>query len=217
MSPEDRKEWLQERYERISNLILAKAQNEVRLIGVTKGLGVEAINVAKDLGINDFGENYAQELLEKESLVSGDINWHFIGQIQSNKIRKVSHIVSTWHSVTSIKIAKEIHRRNEGVSILLQVLIKGPSNSKGFKIEEIPNVVNELRNEGVNLSGLMTMGVPEDKEETRESFVKLRQLADALELQECSMGMSGDFEIALESGATMIRIGSAIFGNRRVD
>ena len=66
MSPEDRKEWLQERYERISNLILAKAQNEVRLIGVTKGLGVEAINVAKDLGINDFGENYAQEILEKE-------------------------------------------------------------------------------------------------------------------------------------------------------
>ena len=109
MSPEDRKEWLQERYERISNLILAKAQNEVRLIGVTKGLGVEAINVAKDLGIKDFGENYAQELLEKEALVSEDINWHFIGQIQSNKIRKVSHIVSTWHSVTSIKIAKEIH------------------------------------------------------------------------------------------------------------
>ena len=217
MSPEDRKEWLQERYERISNLILAKAQNEVRLIGVTKGLGVEAINVAKDLGIKDFGENYAQELLEKESLVSEDINWHFIGQIQSNKIRKVSHVVSSWQSVTSIKIAKEIHKRNEGASILLQVSIKGPSNRKGFKIEEVPNVVNELRNEGVNLSGLMTMGVPEDKEETRESFVKLRQLADALELRECSMGMSGDFEIALESGATMIRIGSAIFGNKRAD
>ncbi len=217
MSPEVRKEWVQESYERISNLILAKAQSEVRLIGVTKGLGVEAINVAKDLGIKDFGENYAQELLEKESLASEDINWHFIGQLQSNKIRKVSHLVSAWHSVTSIKIAKEIHKRNEGASILLQVSIKGPSNRKGFKIEEIPNAVNELRNEGVNLSGLMTMGVPENKEETRESFVKLRQLADALELQECSMGMSGDFEIALESGATMIRIGSAIFGNKRVD
>ena len=128
MSPEDHKEWLQESYERISNLILAKAQNEVRLIGVTKGLGFEAINVAKDLGIKDFGENYAQELLEKESLVSEDINWHFIGQIQSNKIRKVSHIVDTWHSVTSTKIAKEIHKRNKDASILLQVSIKGPSN-----------------------------------------------------------------------------------------
>ena len=217
MSPEDDEERLQESYERISRLILAKAQNEVRLIGVTKGLGIEAINAAKNLGIKDFGENYAQELLEKESLVSGDTNWHFIGQIQSNKIRKVSHVVATWHSVTSTKIAKEIHKRNKNASILLQVSIKGPSNRKGFKIEEIPNVVNELRNEGVNLSGLMTMGVPENKKETRESFVKLRQLADALELQECSMGMSGDFEIALESGATMIRIGSAIFGNKRAD
>ena len=134
MIPEDHKEWIQESYERIRNLILAKAQNEVRLIGVTKGLGVAARNVAKDLGIKDFGENYAQELLEKQPFASKDINWHFIGQIQSNKIRKVSHIVSTWHSVTSIKIAKEIHKRNEGVSILLQVSIKGPSNRKGFKI-----------------------------------------------------------------------------------
>ncbi len=93
----------------------------------------------------------------------------------------------------------------------------GPSNSKGFEVEELPDLIFQLRDENIDVSGLMTMGVPGDMVATRFVFERLRKLADTFELSECSMGMSDDFEIALESGSSMIRIGSAIFGNRRRD
>jgi uncharacterized pyridoxal phosphate-containing UPF0001 family protein len=116
-----------------------------------------------------------------------------------------------------MKIAREIHKRNKYADLLLQVSVKGPSNSKGFTVGELPQALSELRKEKIDIAGLMTMGVPGDKIATRNSFKKLRELANTFELSECSMGMSDDFEIALESGSTMIRIGSAIFGNRRPD
>jgi len=93
----------------------------------------------------------------------------------------------------------------------------GPSNSKGFEVEQLPQLISELRDMNIDISGLMTMGVPGDMVATRVVFKELRKLADTFELPECSMGMSDDFEIALESGASMIRVGSAIFGNRRPD
>jgi len=150
-------------------------------------------------------------------LVDAEISWHYIGQLQSNKIRKVSHLVDVWHSVTSLKLAREIHNRNDQAKILLQVSVLGPSNSKGFEVEELPDLIFQLRDENIDVSGLMTMGVPGDMVATRFVFERLRKLADTFELSECSMGMSDDFEIALESGSSMIRIGSAIFGNRRRD
>lgn len=217
MTSENDLNHLQKRLERISTLIKMKAQNPVKLIAVTKGFTYEEVSLASELGVRDFGENYAQEILTKDPLVKADISWHFIGQIQSNKIRKVSHLVDTWHSVTSVKIAREIHKRNKCAELLLQVSVKGPSNSKGFTIEELPHALSELREEKIDVAGLMTMGVPGDKIATRHSFNKLRELANTFELPECSMGMSDDLEIALESGSTMLRIGSAIFGNRRPD
>ncbi|MEC7714494.1 MAG: alanine racemase, partial [Actinomycetota bacterium] len=126
-------------------------------------------------------------------------------------------LVDVWHSVTSLKLAREIHKRNDQAKILLQISVMGPSNSKGFEIEELPDLISRLRDENINVSGLMTMGVPGDKAATRVVFERLRKLADTFELSECSMGMSGDFEIALECGSSMIRVGSAIFGNRRPD
>ncbi|MBT95345.1 MAG: YggS family pyridoxal phosphate-dependent enzyme [Acidimicrobiaceae bacterium] len=217
MTSENDLNHLEERLVRINALIKMKAQNPVKLVAVTKGFTHEELSLASDLGIRDFGENYAQEILTKDALTKTDISWHFIGQIQSNKIRKVSHLVDTWHSVTSMKIAREINKRNKCAELLLQVSVKGPSNSKGFTVEELPNALSELRRENIDVAGLMTMGVPGDREATRDSFNKLRELANTFELAECSMGMSGDFEIALESGSTMLRIGSAIFGNRRTD
>ena len=210
-------EKIQERLEEINQIIAAKAQNQVNLIAVTKGFTHEEVNVATELGIKNFGENYAQELLAKNPLVSAEISWHYIGQLQSNKVRKVSHLVDVWHSVTSLKLAREIHNRNDQAKILLQVSVSGPSSSKGFEVEELPDLISQLRDENVDVSGLMTMGVPGDMVATRFVFKRLRQLADTFELSECSMGMSDDFEIALECGSSMIRIGSAIFGNRRLD
>ena len=210
-------EQIRERLEQINEIIAAKAQNQVDLIAVTKGFTHEEVNVASELGIKNFGENYAQELLAKNPLVDAEISWHYIGQLQSNKIRKISHLVDVWHSVTSLKLAREIHNRNDQAEILLQVSVSGPSNSKGFEVEELPDLISQLRDENIDVSGLMTMGVPGDMVATRFVFKRLRQLADTFELSECSMGMSDDFEIALECGSSMIRIGSAIFGNRRLD
>ena len=217
MTVESYSDQVRERVERITSLIQAKAQNQVTLIGVTKGFTHEEVNIASKLGIKNFGENYAQELLTKYPLVDSGINWHYIGQLQSNKIRKVAHLVDVWHSVTSLKLAREIHKRNNKAQILLQVSLMGPSNTKGFEVQELPDVVDELRAENIGISGLMTMGVPNDLVATRSVFEKLRQLANTYELPECSMGMSDDFEVALESGSSMIRVGSAIFGNRRAD
>ena len=210
-------EEIKERLEEINKIIDAKAQNPVTLIGVTKGFTHEEVNIANKLGIKNFGENYAQELLTKNPLVDPEISWHFIGQLQSNKIRKISHLVDVWHSVTSLKHAREIHNRNDQAQILLQVSLMGPSNAKGFGSGELPNALTELWDEGIHISGLMTMGVPGDMAATRVVFERLRKLADTFELPECSMGMSDDFEIALENGASMIRVGSAIFGNRGPD
>ena len=210
-------EKIQDRLEEINEIVAAKAQNQVNLIAVTKGFTHEEVNVATELGIKNFGENYAQELLAKNPLVNAEISWHYIGQLQSNKVRKVSHLVDVWHSVTSLKLAREIHKRNDQAQILLQVSLMGPSNSKGFEVEQLPQLISELRDMNIDISGLMTMGVPVDMVATRVVFKELRKLADTFELPECSMGMSDDFEIALESGASMIRVGSAIFGNRRPD
>ena len=217
MTSESYSKEIKERLEEINGIIDAKAQNPVTLIGVTKGFTHEEVNIASELGIKNFGENYAQELLTKNPLVDPEISWHYIGQLQSNKIRKISHLVDVWHSVTSLKLAREIHKRNDQAQILLQVSLMGPSNSKGFEVEQLPQLISDLRDMNIDISGLMTMGVPGDMVATRFVFKKLRKLVDAFELSECSMGMSDDFEIALESGASMIRVGSAIFGNRRPD
>ena len=217
MTSETYSEEIKERIQEINKIIDAKAQNPVTLIGVTKGFTHEEVNIASELGIKNFGENYAQELLTKNPLVDPEISWHYIGQLQSNKIRKISHLVDVWHSVTSLKLAREIHKRNDQAQILLQVSLMGPSNTKGFEVEQLPQLISELRDMNIDISGLMTMGVPGDMVATRVVFKELRKLADTFELPECSMGMSDDFEIALESGASMIRVGSAIFGNRRLD
>lgn len=217
MTSETYSEEIKERLQEINKIIDAKAQNPVTLIGVTKGFTHEEVNIASELGIKNFGENYAQELLTKNPLVDPEISWHYIGQLQSNKIRKISHLVDVWHSVTSLKLAREIHKRNDQAQILLQVSMMGPSNTKGFEVEQLPQLISELRDMNIDISGLMTMGVPGDMVATRVVFKELRKLADTFELPECSMGMSDDFEIALESGASMIRVGSAIFGNRRPD
>ena len=203
-----------ERVGAIESLIRQKADREVTLIAVTKGFTLEAIDAAKKAGIVNFGENYAQEMKAKNLDIKDDCTWHFIGQLQSNKVRKICDMVQVWHSVTSMKLAKEIEKRSEFSDVLLQVNMGDNGNNLGIEQNDLPVFLEQLHEMRINVRGLMTMGVAGDLERTRKIFTALRRLADIHELPDCSMGMSGDLEIALECGTTMLRVGTGIFGNR---
>ena len=203
-----------DRIESIKTLIQKKATREVTLIAVTKGFGYEAISAAQKAGLKHFGENYAQELLTKSQNLHENCNWHFIGQLQTNKVKKISNLVKVWHSVTSIKLAKEIEKRSQNADVLIQVNIGPEGNRMGINASNLPSFLEDMQSLKVNVRGLMTMGAAGDPEQTRTIFSTLRDLADTHELEDCSMGMSGDLEIALECGSTMLRIGTAILGNR---
>ncbi len=214
MNPSFLDQQITERIGAIENLIRQRADREVTLIAVTKGFTIKEIDAAKRAGIVNFGENYAQEMKAKNLDIEDECIWHFIGQLQSNKVRKISHMVQVWHSVTSMKLAKEIEKRSEFSDILLQVNMGNRGNNLGIYPSHLPVCLEQLQGMKVNVRGLMTMGVAGDLESTRKIFTSLRRLADLHELPDCSMGMSGDLEIALECGTTMLRVGTGIFGNR---
>lgn len=199
---------------------------EVKLIAVSKYFGIDTIIEAKNCGITDFGENRAQELTLKYEKLSDSVTWHFIGSLQKNKVKYAVKAAQLIHSVDSIELAQEINQRAEKLgkvqNILLEVKTSEEESKSGLETEnEILSLVKscgDLKN--INLRGLMTMApLTEDTNIIRKSFTELRILKDRINnigynLTELSMGMTSDFEIAIEEGATMIRIGSAIFGDR---
>lgn len=199
---------------------------EIKLIAVSKYFGVDAINEAKNCGLTDFGENRAQELTLKYEKLGNDVAWHFIGTLQTNKVRYVVNSAGLIHSVDSPELVEEINKRAEKIGkiqkILLEVKTSGEETKSGLETEtEILSLVkrcSELLN--IELKGFMTMApLTDDTNIIRKSFRDLRNLKDRINnkgfnLTELSMGMTSDFEIAIEEGATMIRIGSAIFGDR---
>ncbi len=199
---------------------------EVKLIAVSKYFGVDAIIEAKNCGLTDFGENRAQELTLKFEKLGDSVVWHMIGTLQKNKVKYAVNAAELIHSVDSIELVEEINKRAEKISkvqkILLEVKTSEEETKSGLETEnEILSLVkrcSELKN--IELKGLMTMApLTEDANIIRKSFRDLRNLKDQINnkgynLTELSMGMTSDFEIAIEEGATMIRIGSAIFGDR---
>ena len=199
---------------------------EVKLIAVSKYFGVDAIIEAKNCGLTDFGENRAQELTLKFEKLGDSVVWHMIGTLQKNKVKYVVNSAELIHSVDSVDLVEEINKRAEKISkvqkILLEVKTSEEETKSGLETEiEILSLVkrcSELKN--IELKGLMTMApLTEDANIIRKSFRDLRNLKDQINnkgynLTELSMGMTSDFEIAIEEGATMIRIGSAIFGDR---
>lgn len=204
--------------------------NSVKLVAVTKRVESERINQALDFGINTFGENYAQEFRDKSKVLEQDvdkeINWHFIGQLQKNKVKYLVGKVELIHSLDSLSVAKEINKRAEALEIKVPVLIEvdtgGEESKGGIQPSGLKEFLGELgKLSSLEVRGLMTMPPYFDKVEmARPYFIKLREIRDDLlpvfpELKELSMGMSGDFEIAIEEGATIIRVGSAIFGERQ--
>ena len=214
--------------ERIESACLKanRKRNEVRLVAVSKTYPIEVIKEALILGQRDFGENRALELRDKFGLISDDIYWHFIGHLQTNKVKYVIKPAEFIHSVESIKLAEEINIQAAKIEkqqkILLEINSSNEESKFGLrneeKIFELAEYCKNLKN--IKLCGLMTMApFTDDEEIIRKTFRSLRELKEKLnksgfEFSELSMGMTNDFEIAIEEGATMIRIGTAIFGSR---
>jgi PLP dependent protein len=201
------------------------------LVAVSKTHPVETIKQAYELGISDFGENKVQELEEKQGQLPNDIRWHFIGHLQTNKVKFIAPFVFLIHGIDSLKLLTEINKQaakcDRVINCLLQVYIAKEENKYGWDEKELEEMVNgetikTLTN--VKIVGLMGMATYTENEETvRLEFRKLKSIFEKLkaqklpanfDLKEISMGMSGDYVIAQEEGSTMVRIGSAIFGQR---
>ena len=194
----------------------------VQLVAVAKGHPEEVIRAAYDAGMRTFGENYAQELAAKASALSDlqDIRWRFIGHLQRNKIKLIEGARATVDTVDSVRLAQAISTRAAAratnVEALLQVNVGGEAQKSVCTPEEVPQLVEAVRVlPNVTLRGLMTVAPHlDDVEATRPFFAALRELAEAHGLPELSMGMTHDLEQAVVEGATMLRIGTAIFGPR---
>jgi pyridoxal phosphate enzyme (YggS family) len=203
---------------------------KARLVAVSKIKPVEIIKQCYDLGQRDFGENYVQELVDKEARLPKDIRWHFIGHLQSNKVKFIAPFVSLIHGVDSLKLLKEINKqgkKNERViDVLLQVHIATEETKFGLDEQEVSAILEseELKMmQNIRICGLMGMAsFSEDPAQVRSEFKSLKLLFDRhsamnasnVTFNTLSMGMSNDYEIALEEGSTMVRIGSLLFGNR---
>ncbi len=205
-----------------------RATEEVTLIAVSKTKPVEMLQEIYDCGCRDFGENKVQEIMDKYEKLPRDIRWHMIGHLQTNKVKYIVDKVYMIHSVDSIKLAKEISKeavkKNVTVKVLLEVNVAKEESKFGMMSEEVKDFYNEVVDlPGLKVCGLMTIApYVEDSEENRQYFVKLRQLMvdmteeknDNKSVGELSMGMTGDYEVAIEEGATYVRVGTGIFGER---
>lgn len=186
----------------------------ITVLAVTKGFGVDAVQVALDLGLTSVGESYAQELADKATQVGAGPEWHFIGRLQSNKVRSVADIVSCWQSVDRRSLVDEIAKRAPGARVLVQVNASGEPQKGGCVPADVRGLVDHATGLGLDVEGLMTIGVVGDAAATERAFRQVAGMADALELEVRSMGMSGDLAAAVQAGSTMIRVGSALFGPR---
>ncbi|MBK7291649.1 MAG: YggS family pyridoxal phosphate-dependent enzyme [Chitinophagaceae bacterium] len=199
------------------------AEKQVTLVAVSKTKPVSAIQELYNLGQRDFGENYVQELVDKEALLPKDIRWHFIGHLQTNKVKLIAPFVQLIHGVDSLKLLKEINKQaeknNRVIDCLLQIHIAQEETKFGLNEEELRSVVkkyekSEMKN--VRVCGLMGMAsFSSDMQKVRKEFEYLKQLFDSVpNLEILSMGMSSDYKTAVEEGSKMVRIGSLLFGER---
>ncbi len=182
----------------------------VTLVAATKTVDIERVQAVVEAGVVDVGENRAQELLAK-SAVRG-ARWHFLGQLQRNKVRQLAPWVTCWQSVDRAGLGAEIARRAPGARVLVEVNVGEEPQKGGCAPAAVGGLVDALRADGLDVAGLMA--VPPHGDEPRRWFARLREQAGALGLPELSMGMTDDFEIAVEEGATIVRVGRALFGPR---
>lgn len=205
-----------------------RKRDDVTLIAVSKTKPVEVLQEAYDVGIRTFGENKVQELVEKYEILPKDIHWHFIGHLQTNKVKYIVDKVDCIHSVDSIKLAevieKEAAKKDCIVNILIEVNVAKEESKFGVSIEEVVPFVEKIATfPHISLQGFMTIApFVENADENRTIFARLHKLSvdirskniDNVNVDILSMGMSNDYEVAIEEGATMVRIGTSIFGAR---
>lgn len=207
-----------DRVQHVKDRILRAGGGDIGIIAVTKGFGVDAIAAASACGITMIGENYAQEAVPKVlgARAAGlRFSTHFIGHLQSNKVRGLVPVVDVWQTIDRSSLVDELARRAAGARILVQVNATGEDTKSGCPPGEVAALVGYALAAGLEVEGLMAMGPTDgDSARTRAAFSATRALVDRLGLRECSMGMSADLEIAVAEGATLVRIGSALFGPR---
>ncbi len=219
MSIEENLREVQHRIARAAERV-GRSPQGVTLVAVTKSVGSTALEAAVRAGITHFGENRVQEAkpkVEQLAALQPKPTWHMVGHLQTNKIRTAIQIFDIIHSVDSLKLAEALSVRvTAPLPVLLQVNVAGEAAKGGFPIGAIMEATEQVgRLRGLELKGLMTVApVAREAEEVRPVFRKLRQLRDAVGLAELSMGMSDDFEVAVEEGSTMVRIGRGLFGER---
>lgn len=226
MVTENYKEVLQE-VQDVANKA-GRLPEDILLIAVSKTKPESAIQELYDIGVRDFGENKVQELCSKYDSLPKDIKWHLIGHLQRNKVKYIVDKVHLIHSVDSIRLAEEIQgealKKNVIVNILVQVNVASEESKFGLDTTETEEIVRTIASmSNIRIKGLMTIApFVDDGEENREIFKKLKQLAvdidgkniDNVCMNVLSMGMSGDYTVAIEEGATMVRVGTSIFGER---
>lgn len=194
--------------------------NEISVVAATKSVEPQRVEQAVAAGLTLFGESKVQEAKAKIPLVCSRARWHMIGHLQTNKARDAVALFELIHSVDSVKLAAELNkwaeRAGKTQAILLEVNVSGEASKFGFKPEEVPEALQQVNAlPRLHVNGLMTIApFAEDAEKVRPCFRQLRQLRDRLGLRELSMGMTHDFEVAVEEGATLVRIGTALFGER---
>lgn len=205
-----------------------RSSEDVTLIAVSKTKPAEAVREAINCGMADFGENKVQELCDKIEVINEKVRWHLIGHLQTNKVKYIVDKVYLIHSVDSLRLAEKIQdeaeKKNVDVNILIQVNVANEATKFGLSPEETPDVIEKIAKlPNVHIKGLMTIApFSETGEENRQFFRKLKQLSvdinekniDNVSMSVLSMGMSHDFETAIEEGATYVRVGTSIFGER---
>ena len=188
----------------------------VTLVAVTKGFGVGAARAATEAGVKDLGDNYAQDLLEKAQGLADDpgVRWHFIGPVQRNKVAALAAHVHLWHAVDRLAVGQAVARHQPGGRVLVQVNASGEASKHGCRPEDAAQLVGDLRQLDIEVVGLMAIGPRGPAESARPTFRVAARLARQLGLAELSMGMTDDLEVAIQEGATIVRIGRGLFGWR---
>ena len=203
-------------------------REDVTLIAVSKTKPVQMLQEAYDFGVRVFGENKVQEIVDKYEALPKDISWHMIGHLQRNKVKYVVGRAALIHSVDSVRLAEAIDQEAEKKGIVMPVLVEvnvASEESKfGVRVEECADFIENIaKMEHISVEGLMTIApFVENAEDNRKYFAKLRELSvdisakniDNVNMRDLSMGMTGDYEVAIEEGATMVRVGTGIFGER---
>jgi pyridoxal phosphate enzyme (YggS family) len=186
----------------------------IRIVAVTKGFGADTVKAAYEAGLPDVGENYGQELVAKAADTSVPVRWHFLGPVQRNKVKRLAPLTSAWHGIDRAVAADAVAVASPGVEVLVQVNMTGDARRPGCRPEEVDVLVEHCRQRPISLTGLMAVAPEGDRDRARACFSWLARRAQRLGLRELSMGMSDDFELAVEQGATTLRLGRVLFGPR---